>query len=113
MISKELLKEILGIEILSCKSVRQSSIIRYKFDANGETRDSSINIYELSYLCKKWAYTKNYLIDSCFNEPRSEVHIHWMSKLNKMTAFSADSEPQSVFKACEWILDSLRRKDDK
>ena len=110
MISKELLSIIMGIEILSCKPVRQTNIVRYKFDAIGETRDSSINSYELSYLCKKWAYSKNYIIDSCYVNPRSEIHVYWMSKLNKRTTFTADTEPEAVFKSCEYIFKLLKEK---
>lgn len=109
MINNDLLTQILGIEVLSSKPVRQTSTMRYKFDAIGEHRDNSINIYELAYLCKKWAYTKNYLIDSCFNKPEGEVLVYWMSKLNKRTEFSGNTEPEAVFKACEWIFEQIKK----
>lgn len=100
----------MGIEILSCKPARQTNIVRYKFNAIGEPRDSSINSYELSYLCKKWAYSKNYIIDSCYVNPQSEIHVYWMSKLNKRTTFNADTEPEAVFEACDWILAQVKEK---
>ena len=109
MINKELLTEILGIEILSSKEVKQTSIIRYKFKSIGETRDSSINTYELAHLCKKWAYRNNYLIESLYNE-QNEIYVHWMSRLNSRIDFNGLSEPDSIFKACEYILEEIKKR---
>ena len=109
MINKELLTEILGIEILSSKEVKQTDIIRYKFKSIGETRDSSINTYELAHLCKKWAYRNNYLIESLYNE-QNEIYVHWMSRLNSRIDFNGLSEPDSIFKACEYILEEIKKR---
>lgn len=112
MISKELLTEILGIEILSSKPVNQTSTMTYKFYEFGELRESSINIYELAYLCKKWAYTKDYLIDSCFylHLPEGQIHVFWQSRSNWRIEFGGNTEPEAVFDACQWIFEQINKE---
>jgi hypothetical protein len=106
MISKELLSEVMGIHIYGRKKVAQTSIIRYEFDDIGERRDGSINTYELMHLCKEWALLNDY---SCMSRPR--LFGGWLSELMgdygvEDTQFDADSEPEAVFKACQWILEN-------
>lgn len=85
MISKELLSIVPGIEILSCKPARQTNIVRYKFNAIGETRDSSINSYELSYLCKKWAYSKNYVGDISQTQEEKDDSIEFKEDVEEVS----------------------------
>jgi hypothetical protein len=93
-----LLSEVLGIEILSVKEVKQTSIIRYKFNAIGEIRDSSINIYELAHLCKEWAYNRKYSLLTKLTNKSALCEIEDIDK-----TFIGYSEPDSIFNACEWL----------
>ena len=114
MISKELLSEVLGIEIYSCKLVAQTTIVRYKFDAVGEVRDSSINIHELAHKCKEWAFNKDMFILSSASLPRGKFTSSYcvaekqFSYPTKKETFHANAEPEAIFKACQWILENKK-----
>ena len=111
-----LLSEVLGIEILSFKEVKQTSFIRYKFNAIGETRDSSINVYELAHLCKIWALNHRYIL---LSKPRTNSSFASCSfdKIGKCNYeddfyndFRAETEPNAIFKACLWILEQIKKE---
>ena len=114
----ELLSEVMGIHIYERKKSAQTSIIRYAFDAIGERRDGSINIYELAHKCKEWALDNRYIITTMpnltekkwrntsirllhFYSSRKDRHIQQHHPDNR---FEGDTEAEAVFKACEWIL---------
>ena len=110
---KELLTEVLGVEILSFKEVKQSSIIRYKFDCIGEIRDLSINIYELAHLCKEWLENNThwdvmilgyevYLMEDIWGEGGARTHKR----------FTREKEWYlNLFEACQYVLES--KKENK
>ena len=106
MISKELLSAVLGLHC-GIKSIKNSEVI-YWFDCIGEIREHSINIYELAHKCKEWALNLGYILYStvhgyeCYIDSRNFIN-------NTPVRFLAESEPEAVFKACQWILD----KDSK
>lgn len=118
--SKELLSEILGLEVYGVKLIQQTSTIRFIFDAIGENRDSSINIYELAHKCKEWAYKKEFKLLSGFDEPQYENspkeysciinHIYCEGGCRNDNNFIADTEPEAVFKASQWIYDNKETK---
>ena len=112
MISNELLTEVLGIKILSFKHVPQTSIIRYKFDCIGEIRDSSINIYELAYKCKEWASKHHYSVMSGWEMTHwggaYRVDVYRNSDNILFSMSTVKTEPEAIFKACDYIL-----KDNK
>ena len=107
MISKELLSVVLGLHC-GIKSIKNSEVI-YWFDCIGEIREHSINIYELAHKCKKWASINSYALESSVHmQPkRSSVagcQIHWRYETEDLPYFEAESEPEAIFKACQWIL---------
>ena len=82
-----------------------------------------INIYELAHKCKEWAFefrfdnkpTNNrYYMQRSGYEDKFNVEKQKREKLGYMTltfgclghtkTFYADTEPEAIFKACEWIL---------
>lgn len=86
-----------------------------------------INIYELAYKCKQWAFLKWFDIESSVdvNEINENDEIKWMgyaflsdmkniehinNRNNYIKEFNGNSEPEAIFKACEWIL---KQKDIK
>jgi hypothetical protein len=98
-ISKELLSEVLGT---SARDVRLSNNTLICLVGNGS--EYRVNIYELQNKCKEWALLNDY---SCMSRPR--LFGGWLSELMgdygvEDTQFDADSEPETVFKACQWIL---------
>ena len=86
MISKELLKEVMPT---------------YDYMYIDE-----FNIYELAHRCKEWAAYRH----ECF------INIFQKTSYNKYTAkldgkvFQSDTEPEAIFKACQWILDNKEAK---
>lgn len=65
-----------------------------------------INIYELAHKCKEWANNKEFHLWSMQNECQLET---FKSSHNlDIEHFMADTEPEAIFKACEWILKDKR-----
>ena len=112
MISTELLSEVLGIDVAKIieNSDRNISIyerdFKYPMSYNASAY-LTINIYELAHKCKEWAIKIDYKIES---------HIHFINKRiigvasfntqdNTTKFFQADTEPEAIFKACQWILE--------
>jgi hypothetical protein len=78
-----------------------------------------INIYKLAHLCKEWAVAIKttkltmYSINSYLSNAGSTVCDISCSYENELLdiddtdytkRFSAESEPEAVFAACEWVL---------
>ena len=120
MISKELLSAVLGLHC-GIKSIKNSEVI-YWFDCIGEIREHSINIYELAHKCKEWAYTNKYRLSSSQHRlnTKQEYYInnqiasyfcsvYYITNDDSDIQIDANTEPEAIFKACQWILD----KDSK
>ena len=103
MISKELLSVVLGLHC-GIKSIKNSEVI-YWFDCIGEIREHSINIYELAHKCKEWAIKySGWTLQSYTNERGSGVCRIKVGDGQEINKLIASSEPEAIFKACEWIL---------
>ena len=113
MISKELLSKVLGLTVVKVPEL-DGTILWYKGIINIKgspyTKELSINIYELAYKCKEWALSKNYILQSSIEIDCGYCEISYiiLNQVEKVL-ITAESEPEAVFKACEWILD----KDSK
>lgn len=118
MISKKLLSEVL------CKNIIRVELEHPNHIGFKEMCDTSfgeldqINIYELAHKCKEWAYRKGYALESMpfgLSEAKARCEI-WTNLGDTQIAdtitdtFEADTEPEAIFKACEWIL---KQKDNK
>lgn len=106
MISKELLNEVLEDEVMHIydKSDMGENYICYmpKLGCNVD-----INIYEFAFLCKEWALTKGYKIQSQLNsENKGHTHISKISENEWAKGFFENTELGAIFKACEWLLDN-------
>ena len=107
-ISKELLSMILGEKAYDIKCVSDNIISFYTdYDQYEE-----INIYELAHKCKEWAFNNGYELrngrdidvkeELCyFCEYKQERQLDYANS----DYFLAETEPESIFKACQWILD--------
>lgn len=109
MISKELLSEVLEIkvfaEIREDDDIRNNILVYWEFDGYGnECRN--INIYELAFKCKKWAYSNSNEIIS-YTEG---AEIYQTQLDEKIKTFYGDTEEEAIFKACEWILKNKEQK---
>jgi len=118
IISKELLSEVLEIKIdkiiNNSRRCKPNTIV---YD-NEELNDYEvINIYELAHKCKEWASIKSYYISSCINsdntiDPVCSKYNAWVNQFVfdgepieiTVGCFGADTDPEAIFKACEWIL---------
>lgn len=110
-ISKELLSEVLGKEIVDFNMLshpENRTILAYK--PNSEKVGSIINIYELTHLCKEWAVKEGYaLIEYPFAvELYNEKLVLRCCKITDKTTILYC--PSRVFKACQWVLDNKETK---
>ena len=111
MISKELLSQIENLDIFSVEFLDKENIIHicgnYK-DTEIHT-EYSINIYELAFKCKAWAHSNGYWLSVRLYEPNGfniVVFSHIHSQLQKdLKEINDKTEPEAVFKACQWILE--------
>ena len=119
IISKELLSEILDkkavVDDISNIELKENTItfIEDYWDedeGSGFYRNHTINIYELAHKCKEWALSKGYILMS---KPRTSSSFATcvFCKNGKCdyeddlwNDFRAGTEPEAIFKACEWIL---------
>jgi hypothetical protein len=105
MISKELLSEVLGSATKGLKSFGLSECGIYLI-FQYEDFDDSISVYELAHKCKEWAYNlkqeiiiKSYTV---FNAGGCEL----IDKMGcSVYICDAKTEPEAIFKACEWIME--------
>lgn len=110
IISKELLSEVLKDKC----SFSSFKICGKIIVCSGKYGDHmlAINIHELAYKCKEWAYKKGFVVLSGYHENNINsfyVNCHgWTSdKINKEFILQVeDTEPEGIFKACQWILDN-------
>lgn len=88
---------------------------------------NSINIYELVHLCKIWALKqgdRGYIIHSNISHTFGKARVEWYEKnhydqhnqYRELTFYSEwfeaenNNEPETVFKACKWILEQKGNK---
>ena len=110
IISKELLSEVLNQtveEIHNTKSVE----LRYIVSMGGYWY---INIYELAHKCKEWAYKR--IEQLVWDEHNKVIYINiYGSDVVAEGGFTydksieANTEPEAIFKACQWILDNKEK----
>ena len=113
MISKELLSSVLGLTVV--KGLELEGIVLWYngiVNINNQppyAKELNINIYELAHKCKEWALKHHYkVISKPDNVPglwEAYVNLSLTSKHGEV----ADTEPEAIFKACQWILDKDRK----
>ncbi len=115
MISKELLSEICQTNLMSLGKLEVvgSDICLYDCSMQPDIY-MCWNIYELAHKCKEWASINSYALESSIHmQPKRNsvagCQIHWRYETEDLPYFEADTEPEAIFKACQWILD----KDSK
>lgn len=104
-LSKELLSEVLGYRIKLIKESHTERFIIVNDDGGfcphpQDTPTRTINIYELAHKCKEWAWENGCIISSF------PTKIHWRVVVDSKELFISNSEPEAIFRACQWILDN-------
>ncbi len=130
MISKELLSAVLGNESEPIHEL--NGVLKY---LNSEFQDSvyghqmiqrEINIHELVFLCKEWAFQQRYNVYSLgkWRDSNREKYLSYSVTIKTFEEgntyamnkcyndkFYADTEPEAVFKACEWIMNKKENNE--
>lgn len=106
MISKELLSEVLGIEVISVQVISITVHYAYKNVEDKEIIDK-LNIHYVAHKCKEWARHNKFRLVGWYRIGKSkdykiDVHNHDMCIYES----SSKTEPEAIFKACQWILDN-------
>jgi hypothetical protein len=110
MISKELLSEVLGIKYDFVQNSYEG--INFLNYGNYSEKGEHINIHELAHKCKEWANEKEYALYSGKNDDiwiiATEEYFlgRPQGKLEARPEFTSDTEPEAIFKACQWMLDN-------
>lgn len=124
MISKELLSEVLKQETRFIRYVANNTY-EVHFEKPIRLKYIIINIYELAHKCKEWAfYTYKISVSSFksgsfylkeFNQIKDNSE-YWVEldtasidceiNIDDSGIFKSCSEPEAIFKACQWILDN-------
>lgn len=102
IISKELLSKVLEVDVIS-RNIK-SNIVYY----NGIYDCGSINIHELAHKCKEWAL-KDYEIHSAIVDVNKAYCEVFSTRIEELE-FEAPTEPEAIFKACEWLLENKKDK---
>lgn len=116
-ISKELIKAVLQkeTEILSKDfnfTVNEDYI---EFSDEGEMQFEYC-IYKFAFKCKEWAFSQGYIISSGLTPVLGVNKDGWAEIFSsstpldgKLHTFKQLSEPEALFKACEWILNEVSK----
>lgn len=129
MISKELLSEVLGVFVYNLDFIQDNKQY-FKFTSIEGSQDyqvDNINIYELAHKCKEWAFKRGYGVDSRYYKSQREskaskylddydfesykcvvAHVCKNTNNNVTHHEEYNTEPEAIFKACEWILNEKR-----
>ncbi len=91
--SKELLSEVLGVEVHSVEV--SGNILKYN-------EHFVINIYEFSYLCKIWALDKGFFLEESVMLVQA-VEIHRRVG-NHFSFGTEDYSTDNIFEVCDYIL---------
>lgn len=117
--SKELFEQVMDIKLGNIYNKEQELIATDKAamytDISKEYRigDSIdiINIHVLAHKCKEWAYKQGYVILSGHSAYGIGVFFcsckGWLSEnYDKRIEINHNTEPEAIFKACQWILEN-------
>lgn len=106
MISKELLSKVLDKNIKYISDELDDNLVPYEMPIDGW---KTINVYELAYKCKEWAFNNGYsiLVDILgINNYQISMEDLTTGKPEYVKDSYNTSEPETIFLACKWILDN-------
>jgi hypothetical protein len=107
MISTELSSQVLGYKVESVTTVNSRDINQLL--VLGE-KTVEINVYELAHKCKEWALMHDFSIKSTYDFTHTcFASVYGLQRGSYFNA-QADTEPEAIFLACQWILDNKGSK---
>lgn len=116
-ISKELLEQVLDYAIIKNSKIDDDINVKVHFkNYQNRYEDDKINIYELAHKCKEWAFKEGFVIrtyyfDSARFENKKMCNATvGKRKIGDVYTFCFDTEPEAIFRACEWILEQKKIK---
>ena len=128
MLSKELLSEVLGLdiyeddkkfsELLNINSISDNVNYNIRFlkdIENGWTEaigNRWINTHELAHKCKEWAFKQGYYL-TIYNDAIDVILKTNCKTIENITNGSYLYDYNLVFKACQWILEKQIEEDSK
>lgn len=104
--SKELLSEVLDKGKGSITKIEYNpskTIVEYE---QLERYWNSINTYELAHKCKEWAHKLGFMVQSYQYNTKARVDLLKSCDIDEI--FIEETEPEAIFKACEWILENSK-----
>ena len=101
-ISKELVSEVFKLNI--CEAYIENN--KLYFDM-GLPLIQSINLYEFAFKCKEWANTQDYWTQSGYEIYHLGNYFCMIKDMPDNQFFYADTEPEAIFKATQYIYDNL------
>ena len=114
MISKELFSKVIGNDIDWCSKHPSEPVVEFHAN-NTNTICEHINIYELAHKCKEWAFDIGYSVESAKKNilEDKKMKSKWICcgftpEYNIMPTSEADTEPEAIFKACQWVLENRK-----
>lgn len=114
-ISRELIKAVLEKETETLSKDFNFTINEdyIEFSDDGEIQFEYC-IYKFAFKCKEWAFSKRYIISSGLTPVLGVNKDGWAEVFSssspldgKLRTFKQLSEPEAVFKACEFVLKEL------
>ena len=122
MISKELLSIVLGIPLshiryndtINLYEIFKENLFNWSDGSYGRWSNLEVNIYELAHKCKQWAVNLSPNKHAFSSYPRwgdlrnykkNNGFYYICQHLVSGAQFEAETEPEAIFKACQWILD--------
>ena len=110
MISKELLSEVLGIEVWNIKDASTGALYVPDNAIGFEYKDcmaGAANIYELAHKCKEWIISKRHdVLSGGIEDGKYSCYLDSQSTENEvLNAHYANTENEAIFLACEWIME--------
>lgn len=78
--------------------------------------DDNINLYELAHKCKEWALRVPHIVGISSGQYRLNNYCtiqfayEYVGHKDEIHQSHADTEPEAIFKSCQWILDNKDRQ---
>ena len=109
MISRELLNEVYPIDETTetYVGIQESTGRIMWFRKEYNDCISEINIHKVAHKCKEWAIKySGWTLQSYTNERGSGICRIKVGDGQEINKLIASSEPEAIFKACEWIMEN-------
>ena len=119
MISKELLSEVLGHDDICNERIIQNKLLYMCKNDGMIDYEYEYNIYEFAHKCKEWAVNLSPNKHALSSYPRwgdirnykkTNGSYYICQHLVSGVQFEAETEPEAIFKACDYILKELSNK---